>query len=339
MTFKLLPLFVLGACTLAAQPAECLRRPDVNWAAIIELVLPADPLLASANEPKEASMAVLKLTSDDQSLYGYIGHSLNAKLWDLASTGDWEAYADANLTQPLSADVVLQKVGAPDTTLTYDPETYKEKLAIVWDLRPYPDQITNLKVRQLLTYDDTKGSFSILTLAIAPYDNGKTPYWLKVPASETPDAELLETPDINWAVRYVTRNSSPQIQEFQAVKEEIGPVMEVFFEKMQSSPNIPLYNAVNHYDPLPPNLRTCLFECTDTTVTVDPENYEEQTQIVRSGLKAEDVTDLELIQECYFDETAGELFTRLVAVAPRYRYYFQEGEWHPRIGFYRRCDD
>ncbi|MCC6413100.1 MAG: hypothetical protein IT270_15660, partial [Saprospiraceae bacterium] len=297
MTLKLLPLFVLSACSVFAQPAEYLRSPDVNWAAIIEIVLPADPLLASANEPKEASMAVLKLTSDDQSLYGYVGHSLNAKLWDLASTGEWEAFADANLTQPLSADEVLKKVGGPDTTLTYDPETYNEKIEITWDLRPVPDQITNLKVRQLLTYDDTKGSFSILTLAIAPYDNGKTPYWLKVPASDTPDAELLETPDINWAVRYVTRNSSPQIRDFQVVKEEVGPVMEVFFEKMQSSPNIPLYNAVNHYDPLPSNLRACLFHCTDTTTTVDPENYEEQTQIVRSGLKAEDITDLELIQE------------------------------------------
>ena len=339
MTLKLFPLFVLGACSVSAQPTEYLRSPDVNWAAIIELVLPADPLLASANEPKEAAMAVLKLTSDDQSLYGYVGHSLNAKLWDLASTGEWEAFADANLTQLISPDEVLLKTNAPDTTLTYDPETYKEKMEVTWDLRPMPDQITYLKVRQLLTYDDAKGRFSILTLAIAPYDNGKTPYWLKVPPSDPPDPELLETPDINWAVRYVTRNSSPQIRDFQVVKEENGPVMEVFFEKMQSAIHIPLYGAINHFEPLSPNLRACLFNCTDTTISVDPETYSEHTQIVRSGLKYEDITDLELIQEWYFDESAGELFTRLVAVAPRFRYYFQEGEWHPRIGFYRKCTD
>ncbi len=60
---------------------------------------------------------------------------------------------------------------------------------------------------------------------------------------------------------------------------------------------------------------------------------------VHTELLPGQIIDLQLIEELYWQEEDGLLYTRLVAVAPRFKFYYQEGQWYPRIGFYRRCDE
>lgn len=337
----LLPASILLSFSLRAQTEKILADPSVNWAAEIEITLPADPLEFSANEDRTAAIAVLKLAEPDYSLWGYVNHSLNAKLWDIAENGDWEAYSNADLTRPLDTEELLQILSGPDTVVTFDPETYEEKVQVAWNTRPFPDEARFIRVRQLLTYNDENAQFNLYTLAIAPFTGREAPrFWLKVPETEPfePDS-MFYRPDVTWAARYVTNVSSPRISDFQILKDETGPIMERFFDRIMADTTVLLYTDRASEEPLPSDKRACLFSCMDSVSTFDPETYVEHVEVFHTELLPDQIVDLQLIEEFYWQDEDGLLYTRLVAVAPRHKFFYQEGQWFPRAGFYRRCDD
>lgn len=327
---------------LAAQMEKILEDPSVNWAAEIELTLPADPLESSANEDRSAAFAVLKLVTEyEPNLHSYVHHSLNAKLWDIAENGDWEAYANAELTRLLDTDELLQTISGPDTIVTFDQQTYEEKVQIAWDARPFPHEARFVKVRQLLTYNDEKAQFAVHTLAIAPFTGSEAPrFWLKVPETEMFRADtLFAHPDVTWAARYVTNDASPRVSDFQILKDETGPIIERFFDRIMADTTVALYANPMDEMPIQADKRACLFSCTDSVSTFDPESFVEHVEIFHTELLPDQIIDLQLVQEFFWQDEDGLLYTRLVAVAPRYRFFYQEGQWYPRVGFYRRCDE
>lgn len=339
----LLPASLFLALQLGAQTEKILEDPAVNWAAEIELTLPADPLEFSANEDRSASMAALKLTAIEYEpgMDGYVNHSLNTKIWDIAENGDWEAYSNAELTRPMDAEELQQIIGGPDTIVTFDQSTYEEKVQIAWDMRPSPHQARFIKVRQLLTYNDDKAQFQVYTLAIAPFSGSEAPrFWLKVPQTEAfqPDT-LFARQDVTWACRYVTNETSPRVSDFQVVKDETGPIMERFFDRIMADTTVLLYASRQDDAPLSADRRACLFSCTDSVSTFDPETFVEHVEVFHTELMPDQILDLQLIEEFYWQDDDGMLYSRLVAVAPRYKFYYQEGQWYPRIGFCRRGDD
>ncbi len=332
---------LLITLNLFAQSERILRDSTVKWAAEIELTFPADPLEFSANEDRSATLAVLKLTEPDRSLGGYVNHSLNAKLWDMAENGDWEAYSDADLTRRLENDELMSIISGPDSVITVDPVTHEEKVQVAWDVRPFPHQARFVKVRQLLTYNDDEATFAVHTLAIAPFTGNEEPrFWLKVPETDALDPDsMFVSPDFTWAVRYVTNVSSPRVNDFQIQKDETGPIMDRFFDRVMADTTVDLYVTATDEEPLSGDRRMCLFSCTDSVSTFDPESYLEHVEIFHTELLPDQIVDLQLIEELYWQEEDGLLYTRLVAIAPRYKFYYQEGQWYPRAGFYRRCDE
>lgn len=338
----LLPASLFLTLNLFSQTENILNDPSVDWAAEIELTLPADPLEFSANEDRSAALAVLKLSAEyEPTLQSYLNHSLNAKLWDIAENGDWEAYSNAELTRPLDAEELRQMIGGPDTIITFDQSTYEEKVQIAWDMRPFPHEARFVKVRQLLTYNDKKAQFKIHTLAIAPFTGSEAPrFWLKVPETEDfrPDT-LITRPDVTWAGRYITNEASPRVSDFQVVKDKTGPVMERFFDRIMADTTVLLYANRTDEEPLSTDKRACLFSCTDSVITFDPQTNVEHMEMFYTELMPDQIIDLQLIEEFFWQDDDGLLYTRLVAVAPRHKFYYQEGQWYPRVGFCRRCDE
>jgi hypothetical protein len=338
----LLPASLLLTLNLAAQIEKILEDPSVSWAAEIELTLPADPLEFSANEDRTAALAALKLTAEyEPTLQGYVNHSLNAKLWDIAENGDWEAFSNAELTRPLDTEELLQIISGPDTIVTFDQATYEERVQIAWAVYPFPQEARFVKVRQLLTYNDEEAIFKVYSLAIAPFTGSEAPrFWLKVPETEAfrPDT-LFVRPDVTWVARYVTNDASPRVSDFQVLKDDTGPVMERFFDRIMADTTVLLYGSLMDEEPLPVYKRSCLFSCTDSVSTYDPETNIEHVEVFHTELMPGQIIDLQLIEEFYWQDEDGLLYTRLVAVAPRYKFYYQEGQWHPRVGFCRRCDE
>jgi hypothetical protein len=225
--------------------------------------------------------------------------------------------------------------------VTFDPETYEEKVKISWDARPFPHEARFIKVRQLLTYNDEQAVFKAYTLAIAPFTGSEAPrFWLKVPETEVFAADtLLARPDVSWAARFVTNETSPRVSDFQVLKDETGPVIERFFDRIMADTSVLLYINPTDEEPVSPDKRACLFSCTDSVSTFDPETYVEHVEVFHTELLPDKIIDLQLIEELFWQEEDGLLYTRLVAVAPRYKFYYKEGQWSPTVGFYRRCDE
>lgn len=337
----LLPASLFFALNIFAQTEKILEDPAVNWAAEIEITLPADPLEFSINEDRSAALAVLKLANPEPGLWSFVNHSLNAKLWEIAENGDWPAFANAELTRPLDTDDILQIISGPDTVVTFDPETYEEKVQRVYDAKPFPHEARFVKVRQLLTYNDEQAKFTVYTLAVAPFSGSEAPrFWLKVPETEAfePDT-LFDRRDVTWAARFVTNETSPRISDFQILKDETGPIMERFFDRIMADTTVLLYASPTDEEPVTAEKRACIFSCTDSVSTFDPETYVEHVEVFHTELLPDKIVDLQLIEEFYWQDEDGLLYTRLVAVAPRYKFYYKEGQWSPTAGFYLRCDE
>ena len=338
----LLPASLLLTLNLAAQIEKILEDPAVSWAAEIELTLPADPLEFSANEDRTAALAALKLSAEyEPTLQSYVNHSLNAKLWDIAENGDWEAYSNAELTRPLDTEELLQIISGPDTIVTFDQATYEERVQIAWAVRPFPEEARFVKVRQLLTYNDEEAIFKVYLLAIAPFTGSEAPrFWLKVPETEDFQPDTLFTrPDVTWVARYVTNDASPRVSDFQVLKDDTGPVIERFFDRIMADTTVLLYGGLTDEEPLSVDKRACLFSCTDSVSTYDPETNVEHVEVFHTELMPDQIVDLQLIEEFYWQDEDGLLYVRLIAVAPRFKFYYQEGQWYPRVGFCRRCDE
>lgn len=330
---------LLFATRLSAQPLKISNDPSVDWAAVIELTLPADPLSLPEEQGRDATIAVLKLAADDHGLGSVIDHSLSSKLWEMAKSEQWEMYADPALTRRLPFEQVMRRFSQPDTTITFDPETYEEKVQIAFDGAPLPFEAPEVKVRQILSYHNRTATFNIQTIAIAPcWDHDKVAFWLKVPTTlmVMPESIVIQ-PDITWAVRYTTEDTSPSESNWEEVKNTTGDIVERFVDRIRNDTSVYLFDLEE--DLVPPAKRACLFACNDTITVFDPQTWKEHTQVLQTGLDFEQQDDLQLIEEWYWQEEQGQLLTRLIAVAPRYWIYVDGQQDHRQAKFYRRCDD
>src|SRR5262249_15594628 len=107
---------LLLATRLPAQTSKIAQDPSVDWAAVIELTLPADPFYLPVEEGRDASITVLKLSAEDHSLSAAVDHSLNSKLWEMAKSEQWELFADPALTRRIPFEEVMRRISQPDTT-------------------------------------------------------------------------------------------------------------------------------------------------------------------------------------------------------------------------------
>ena len=320
-----------------AQTPVSANQNEFDWAAYFELVLPADPLYATADEDENAEMAILKLSTDDGSLSSTINHSLNMKLWDMAREEVWEIYEDANLTRQIDFNQAMLRLNHPDTVVTFDPETYEEKLEIQPVVRALPFEVEWVKVRQQLLYNNVTAHFEIRTLAIAAlWNEGDIPYWLKVPQKVGTGVIDLDNKDINWAVRYTTLESTPGPGSWEETKNNTGAVIQRFIDRIRNDGTIELYDAMDNL--ISAAERPCMFSCIQNITVFDPETYQEQNQEIAIGIDHEVVSELQLTQEWFWNDREDTLETVLIAVAPRFWVINTEGLTYPKIIFQRRCD-
>lgn len=81
--------------------------------------------------------------------------------------GNAECYADEKLEQRLSLDETLSLMSKIDTVVTFDPDTYEEKIYVIRN-DVNTENIAHLKVKFRAYYHEKKRSFSTEMLAYAP---------------------------------------------------------------------------------------------------------------------------------------------------------------------------
>ncbi len=327
---------VLCPLLLFAQLTPKSPDPGADWVAMIEIELPANPV--DAIDDADAAVGILKLSAIDPGFSPDIDHSLSRKLWEVAKAGLWEMYADPELTKRLPFEEAVQRLSRPDTIVTINPATYEERESVIWDAKPLPFQAERLRARQLLTYHNASARFAIQTVAIAPCtDDGAPLYWLKVPPSPpSVTTSLVLQPEVTWAVRYQTEDSSPGVENWTEIKNTTGPVLERFLDRIRTDTTVQLRAADGGI--IAAKDRRCLFSCTDTVIVFDPQTWAEKEEIAATGLDEEDVSELQLIEEWYWHNVTQRLTTRLVAVAPRYWVRSDKQAAFRRAAFFRRCD-
>jgi hypothetical protein len=323
----------------AQQRQTNAQDPKTDWSAIIEITFPADPFIQNESLRKDADMTVLKLVAEAHGIRDNMDYSLNTKLWQMAKSEQWEMYSDAELKHQMAFETAMRKFSKPDTTITFDPNTYEEKVKINFEPSRLPFEAPFVRARQLLSYHNATAHFSIQTLAVAPcWEDDKVPYWLKLPTFLTilPES-LLDASDVTWAMRYTTEANSPTEERWTELKNTTGPVLQRFLDRIRSDTTIHLYDAEENV--VTADKRPCLFSCTDTVVTFDPQTWKEHVQIVETGLDLEVLHDLQLVEEWYWDAAQGILHTRLKAVAPRAALNRPGDELLMQARFYRLCEE
>jgi hypothetical protein len=331
----LLPLLWSGFCTpLFAQLNAGLKDPSIDWAAFIEMVVPADPVAAAAQGDPFATTSILKLQSDDTG-FGPVQHSLSYYLWEAARQGEWDLFEDPELTRPTRFDAAIRRLMEPDTVIEFDPETYEERVYIQ-SKQAFPAEAPYLRVRQLLVYRNAAATFEIATTAIGPCDHeGNVFYWLRVPVNH---ADMPDPKHVVWSVRYVTEDTSPDPESWQEVKNTTGPLLTRFIDRIRGDSSVVLFTP--EAKAVPMQDRPCLFTCLKTEAVFDPEQYTEEIVQTTLGIDQEQVLELQLVEEWHWDAFNQQLYTVLTAVSPRFLFNEQTEEgaevWMKSL-FYRRC--
>ncbi len=88
-------------------------------------------------------------------------------LQEMAEAGDIRVFADERFKEPLSADELIAMTNKIDTTITYDPETYEEKIVIT-NSPIDPDAIKRYRIKEVWYFDKESSVMKVRILGIAP---------------------------------------------------------------------------------------------------------------------------------------------------------------------------
>lgn len=294
-----------------AQYDNLLRQKDILWIAEAEVLISFDPY-TEANIPGFLEAVPVKVMQEEN--FTPSPSPVTQGLIELMEAGRWPAFADAGLTQPLSREAARAQMAEVDTIVTFDPETYEEKMMVVRNEMLGSTSVFAL--RQLWYYNGRTDKLESLVLAIAPTWNGgemEADYrplaWFQVPAAEKKLFKLESK-----AVPYATFLKLDLAErDLTVLKGADSPLKAILFDHVKSG-------RINSYDgagqAIPPAQVPALFSSVDTIITFDPETYEETIELVQWDFNPEDVGNYRLKQTLFFDPRQGKLQCRPEAVAP-----------------------
>ena len=355
MKYLPIPVLLLLVHTLHAQYDAILRDPDVIWAAELTLDFAAEPDYippAEAGQPFRGNFSVpLKAFNSGPEPYDEPGILLASRLLARCLSAGAPVYSSPEASAPLSAAeraaCVRAIAGGGDSISVLDPVTLMPYNKVV-ENTPDPYSLTFVRVRQLLYYRASTDAFSLYTLAVAPVfrktfgpdcTGRYVPFWFKWsdPASgkrlKTP---RLDDPGIDWARRLTTIDNMPLLDSLRSFKDIRRPVMQQWLRRITNDPGYALLDGFD-WAPISPEQRSSVLFRSDTVVTFDPETYEEATKIVRLDVLPEDIVQVKLMQDWYWDERRQRLVARLVAFAPVVEAKDEEGNFRYRKAlFWRR---
>lgn len=101
--------------------------------------------------------------------FAYPPRPLSQIMMEAAKSGEITVYSaeDDKFTQPLTQEEVAAQGASIDTVLTFDPETYEEKMKIVINEINYED-IKRFRVKEVWFFDKEVSTLQVRILGIAP---------------------------------------------------------------------------------------------------------------------------------------------------------------------------
>ena len=339
---RFIPILFLFAGTLVHAQSDFLKNADIVWAAEIEQDYIVD--VTSLEAEWDSGVTTLKLLRTTKNEAYWSSAYLADLVFQAAIGGQLPVFKDPMCQQQLALENIYP---GKDTILTFDPETYEEKKAVVW-VEPMPlYDFKAWRLRQVLAYHRKEARWSTTVEAIAPLFTlkniqgdsiGLRPlFWFR------PDNERqnLHSKNIVWAKKVVNRRPQTQLildgLKMVKVSDGFQRPMEHQVQVLGNNFKIPFYGSGNE-QLLTPQQRREMCARTDTVVTFDPETYEETVSVVHNDLNDGQLRKLRLVQTWYWDERKHRLSICLDAAGALKDVHGGDGNYRYTMPlFYRRA--
>lgn len=166
----------IGVKTEVSEPDEFGEAPldDVVKKEIMleRKVLPYQPIRESDIFWEKRVWRIIDVREKMNLPFAYPEEPFFKILSDAASKGDIPVYSvdDDKFTKRLSTDDVLNMLSKTDTIVTFDPETYEEKVKIVRnDINP--SDVKRFRIKEIWYFDKETSTMQVRILGIAPLIN------------------------------------------------------------------------------------------------------------------------------------------------------------------------
>jgi hypothetical protein len=247
-------------------------------------------------------------------------------LLDLLYDTSTPAFADAQLTKPLTDAARDGLLAVLDTMVKTRSDTYEEQ-AFVFRFSLDISHIYGMRVRQQLYWDTSSNTLGYRALAFAPLiyklpsASGEAPYvaacWFPIAGLEPgPDAARLSA-DVTFINQTLSRASSADLSKVDNHKGQFDK--ERIHWLLRSSGYPLLMNNLLQPQLLSQADRDAIVRSVDTIVTFDPKTFEEKVMIVTNELKSEQISHLQLAVRWFWHEEKRALYYRPVGWAPMVR--------------------
>lgn len=279
-------------------------------------------------------------------IYRYNDFSLTAPLFNALKTGKvQQVYHDRELSNKVTQEALKAKLVIPDTTRTFDPETFEEVLQIAKkDIKSR--DIIGYQQYGAFYYHEKENTFKAEVFSVAPIlasytDEGvlkaqKVLFWIPVGSTETTN---LNNPSIIWASRVVAHVPDEGVTQQKGLANH--EIWETFFTKLRANPTRKVYDAyfdLLGHEPFSEAQVKDIGHSVDSIVTFDL-NFDETIQVVHNELDIRTLKPARLIQDWIWDDQQQRLFIRYLGFAPMLD-RFDDGGGFLRRGptFYIRMD-
>jgi len=337
---RLIVFAFLAPALLPAQSAF-LKDPDIVWAVEIEQDWAVD--IPSLDAEWDYGITTVKLLRTDRNVPDWMSPFLSGLVFSAAEKRLLPIFQDPLLGIPADPDGLFIRT---DTVVTFDPDTYEEKVQIVHNrIDPVP-AFKAWRLRQILAYHRKKATWSATVEAIAPLVqewNGKgdsislRPFFWFRPETGRKD---VRSSDIVWAKNVRSRHTGTfvKLQDVRPVKvtEGFANPLPHLLDVLRTDMKTPFFSTLEGHKPLTPAERASMLSHSDTVVTFDPETYEEKMTIVHNDINPDDIKILELYMTWYWDERRSRLSIALDAVAPARDVYDPAGNFRFSIPMFIR---
>lgn len=262
---------------------------------------------------------------------------LGRTLEQAINKGELTIYKDKKCTKPYSKEAAKNAILSVsiDTIITFNPETFAEKIKIIRkEISYFPNEKTVYEVEQSWEYDNKTNRVNMRINALhvsilsvnANGDILDLTYRKPIFSIKNEDLKKidflkgLEKPSVIWAKEF-SYDSDFQNAELRA--------------KLLSKKHLDAHKIVAAYDRksiLTADELKKLSEtrvAIDTVITFDPETFEEKIAIVKSDIHfdAEHIKEFRVIQSFYFDAQTNSFQTRILAVAPLRKVFDEQGNF------------
>lgn len=306
-----------------AQLDDILKDPNVSWAATFESEL--DFRLSS---PRETSTIQLTKFLQPEPICNHFNSDNWLARWilDEMKAGKYQIYDDPSLSIIVSHSTLMNKISAIDTVITFDPNSYEERVQVIRNDISEND-IVGFRAHQVIYYDKKQGGFNTQLLALAPMIKqtdptgkiiGEIPLaWLAMGGQASKNLNL-DSPDVTWAALVIDKKGLFLNEKLTVRKDERKKSFAEMLFQAAFSMKHPVRESVEYGcgNLLTKKELESMGSAVDTVITFDPATYKETMQIVRNELAPADVKTASLVQEWYYDNRRKMLANRLKAVGP-----------------------